>query len=105
LRRRKNGAKNIVHFSGPQNFELYKRRLGGYKSALDKYGIEIRENYILESKLMRDDGVESIKKALQLPKVDAVFSANDVSAIAAMQYLKNKWRSISHVFCPSFILS
>jgi len=85
-----NGCQNIVHFSGPQVLELYRQRTNGYKAALEKHGIKIRRNYIFESNLMNEDGVKSAKKILKLPNVDGVFSANDVAAIGAMQYLKSE---------------
>lgn len=84
------GCKNIFHFSGPHVLELYRQRSKGYQAALEKHGLKIRKNYIFESNLMQEDGVEAAKKILQLPKVDGVFSANDVAAISAMQYLKKK---------------
>ena len=43
---------------------------------------------------MKSDGVENAKKILAMPKVDAVFSANDVAAISAMLYLKKKGAKI-----------
>lgn len=85
-----NGYKNIAHFSGPQELELYQQRLGGYLAALEKHGIKIRQNYIIESYLMKEDGMDAAKRILELPKVDAIFSANDTAAISAMQYLKSK---------------
>jgi len=84
------GCRNIVHFSGPQNLELYKNRCNGYKAALKKHAIPIKDSYILESKLMIESGTECAKKILNLPIVDAVFSANDTAATSAMQYLKEK---------------
>lgn len=82
------GCQNIIHLSGPQELELYRQRSKGYVAALEKHGIEIRKDYIFESNLMQVDGIKAAKKILQLPKVDGVFSANDVAAISAMQYLK-----------------
>lgn len=82
------GCKNIVHFSGPSTLVMYVKRTNGYKAALVKYGIPVREEYILESQLMQEDGIVLAKKILELPKVDAVFSGNDTAAISAMQYLK-----------------
>ncbi|WP_418264615.1 LacI family DNA-binding transcriptional regulator [Flavobacterium faecale] len=84
----KQGCSNIVHFSGPQKSQLYQNRTNGYKAALERNNIPIREEYIFESYLMREDGIEMAKKLLKLPQVDAVFSSNDTSAISAMQYLK-----------------
>lgn len=85
-----NGCKNIVHFSGPQNSELYERRKNGYLAALKKHNIPVNSKYIITSKLMESDGIENAKKILDLPKVDGVFSANDVAAISAMLFLKEK---------------
>ncbi|MCW2120877.1 LacI family DNA-binding transcriptional regulator [Flavobacterium sp. 7A] len=84
------GCKNIVHFAGPQNSELYKRRTNGYKASLTKHNIPIRENYILESTLMKEDGIQMAQQLLELPLVDGVFSSNDISAINAIQTLKDK---------------
>ncbi|SDX61934.1 transcriptional regulator, LacI family [Lutibacter oricola] len=85
-----NGYKNIVHFSGPQTNLLYQNRCKGYKAALKKHKYPIRKEYIIESKLMEEDGIENAKKALNLPNVDAIYSANDMAAISAMQYLKSQ---------------
>ena len=82
------GCKHIVHFSGPSTLEMYIKRTNGYKAALIKYGIPIREEYILESQLMQEDGIVLAKRILKLQKVDAVFSGNDTAAISAMQHLK-----------------
>ena len=53
-----NGCKNIVHFSGPQHSELYKRRKNGYLAALKKYNLTIDFNYIIASNLMKSDGID-----------------------------------------------
>lgn len=88
------GCKNIVHFSGPQNLELYENRFKGYKEALKKHNIAFKEDYVIESHLMREDGIKNAKLILNLPLVDGVFSANDTAAISAMKYLKEKKKSI-----------
>lgn len=85
------GCENIVHFSGPQNLEIYKNRLKGYLKALEKYSIPFREELVITSRLMEKDGIENAKAILNLPyKVDGLFSANDIAAIGAMQYLKQQ---------------
>lgn len=84
------GCKNIVHLRGPKELELYQKRAAGFEAALEKHNIKIDENYIIESHLMKEDGIDCAKKILKLPNVDAVFSANDTAAISAMQYLKSE---------------
>ncbi|WP_298484505.1 LacI family DNA-binding transcriptional regulator [uncultured Maribacter sp.] len=85
------GCINIVHFSGPKNLNVYRNRLKGYKAALEKHEIPFRENLVLNSHLMQEDGITLAEKVLRLPEsIDGIFSANDVAAIGAMQYLKQK---------------
>lgn len=82
------GCKNIVHFSGPQELEIYKNRFRGYKVALEKNRIPFRSEYILSSRLMEHDGSANAKKLLNNSVFfDAIFSANDVAAIGAIKYL------------------
>ena len=90
----KTGCKNIIHFSGPQTLDLYRRRLNGFKEALKKHNLKPNPQFILESRLMQEDGIKNAKKILNLPLVDGVFSANDTAAISAMQYLKTQGKSI-----------
>lgn len=85
------GCKKIAHFSGPQELEIYKNRFKGYKSALEKYNIELDSNLVIPSKLMELDGIESAKKLLSHhTHIDGIFSSNDTAAISALQYLKSK---------------
>ena len=85
----KQKSTNIAHFSGPQNLEIYKNRCKGYKAALKKYNIPYKEELVITSSLMEDDGKKNIKKILSLPyKVDGLFCANDVVAIGAIKHLK-----------------
>ncbi|MBJ2176035.1 LacI family DNA-binding transcriptional regulator [Aureibaculum sp. A20] len=82
------GCKNIVHFSGPQELEIYKNRFRGYKEALKKNGIPFRDEYLISSRLMEQDGIDNVKKLLDKGVVfDAIFSANDVAAIGAIKCL------------------
>ncbi|MDN3665826.1 LacI family DNA-binding transcriptional regulator [Algibacter miyuki] len=89
------GCKHIVHFSGPQALEIYKNRFEGYKAALLENNIPFNEEYVISSRLMEQDGYISMQKLLakNLP-IDAVFSANDLSAIGAMKHLKEQKISI-----------
>jgi LacI family transcriptional regulator len=84
-------CKEISHFAGPQNLEIYRNRFKGYKAALEKHNLPFREELVITSKLMEKEGSENVKKMLALPyKVDGLFCANDVVAISAIQYLKKQ---------------
>ncbi len=83
------GCKNIVHFSGPLEVEIYKKRFEGYKAALAKHNIPFNSEYVLSSRLMEKDGYDCIEKLLKKGLViDGIFSSNDLAAIGAMKYLK-----------------
>ncbi len=84
-----NNCKHIVHFSGPQELEIYKNRFKGYKAALQKHGIPFNKAYVFNSRLMEQDGYDGIANLLkQGLTIDGIFSANDMAAIGAMKYLK-----------------
>ncbi|GAA4934019.1 LacI family DNA-binding transcriptional regulator [Algibacter agarivorans] len=84
------GCKNIVHFSGPQALGIYKKRLEGYKAALSENNLPFREEYVISSRLMEQDGIENVKKIVtDNLDFDGIFSANDVAAIGAIKYLTN----------------
>lgn len=85
------GCKKIAHLSGPKSLKLYLNRFNGYKHALEKNNIPFDPKLVITSKLMQEDGMESAKKILEMPeRIDGIFSANDVAAIGAIQYLKGK---------------
>ena len=85
------GCKNVVHFSGPQELEIYKNRFKGYKAALKKNNLPYKKEYVISSRLMEHDGSENAKKLLDSHlDFDGIFSANDVAAIGAMKYLTNE---------------
>ena len=85
------GYKKIVHFSGPQEQAIYKNRFLGYKAALQKHNIPFEETNVISSRLMENDGFTNVNKLIDANvKFDAIFSANDLSAIGAMKCLKEK---------------
>lgn len=84
------GCKKIVHFSGPQNLEIYKNRFNGYKYALEKNNITFDDCIVFSSRLMENDGNEITQKLLEYNiNFDGIFSANDVAAIGAINCLNS----------------
>ncbi len=85
------GAKKIAHIGGPLNLKIYKNRQEGYCKALKESGIEIDESLIINNSLTRADGTLAIQKLTKnndLP--DAIFCANDLSALSSIIYLQGK---------------
>lgn len=83
----KQGYKTIGHLAGIQTRHVYQKRLEGYLAALKDYNIPSSEDLIYYSKLNFENGMEGAKSLLRLEtRPDAVFAANDTSAIGFMHF-------------------
>jgi LacI family transcriptional regulator len=79
------GRRAIAHLAGPRLVHA-KRREKGWKDTLRAAGIRVPSDWIVPSGFMASDGYRAMKRALSLrPRIDAVFCANDPSAIGAMK--------------------
>ena len=84
------GGKKIAHIGGPLNVTIYRDRLAGYKDALHKAGLPVDKSMLIHNSLTREDGTNAIKKLLQnKTKPDAIFCANDTTALSVIIYLKD----------------
>ncbi len=86
----KTGCRRIAHISGPSILSTAKHRLEGYMDALKLHGLEINNDYILESKgFTPKHGIKPTRQLLSLPTPpDAIFTINDGVAIGAMFVIK-----------------
>jgi len=83
------GYKRIAHIGGPINLNIYKNRLAGYIKALSESGIAWNNNMVVHNSLTRADGSESIKRLMKnTPPPDAVFCANDTTALSVILFAK-----------------
>ncbi|WP_439489479.1 LacI family DNA-binding transcriptional regulator [Algoriphagus sp.] len=72
------GCKNIIHIKGPENLSTTFTRFMGYKEALKKHGIGLKEELILESS---DENLqEKIRSCLLNHQVDGAFAYSDYLA-------------------------
>lgn len=79
------GRQAIAHIMGPPIVHA-KRRADGYKAALKELGERTQAEWIVRGGFMEADGYRAMTKLLALkPRIDAVFAANDPSAIGAMK--------------------
>jgi LacI family transcriptional regulator len=79
------GRKAIAHITGPRITHA-KRRADGYKAALKEHGVRTRAEWVVRGGFMEADGYRAMKKLLAVtPRIDAVFAANDPSAIGTMK--------------------
>ncbi len=87
----KNGHRKIGFISGWTFVRNGRDRYVGYKKALQKYNIKIKEEYIFSGDFTELSGYLNMQKMLSLPDIPtAVFAANDLMAIGAMRAIKEK---------------
>lgn len=85
------GGKNIAHIGGPLNLKIYQGRLTGFIDALKKAGLPVENSLMIHNSLTRADGTNAIIKLLQNKTIpDAIFCANDTTALSVIIYLKEK---------------
>lgn len=85
------GCKNIALVRGKM-IPLIKQRVEGFKDALKANGLKFQENQVIETKTSDiEEGMDLASKVLELrPKVDAVFSLADVTALGLIEGLKKQ---------------
>jgi LacI family transcriptional regulator len=85
------GCRRIAHIAGPQNLKIYTERKRGYQQALSKNGLSVDQTLILYNNLTAEDGQKAIRQLLSLPNPpDAIFCANDTTALSVMIFLRDK---------------
>lgn len=83
------GAKKIAHIGGPLNLNIYENRQKGYCDALKDAGLHADKSLIINNSLSREEGTRAIKQLMQQEvKPDAVFCANDTTALSVIIYLR-----------------
>ncbi|MEM7108310.1 MAG: LacI family DNA-binding transcriptional regulator [Bacteroidota bacterium] len=79
------GRKRIVHLAGPRNLEIIDARYRGYKNALSKHKIPLKNRLVVEC----DFDVQKVDQAIRDlvidgVKFDAIFASNDDKAVQAI---------------------
>jgi LacI family transcriptional regulator len=83
------GRKRIAHIGGLPHVNIYRDRLKGYLDALIDSGLTPDNSIIIQNNLTRIDGFEAIKILMRNgTPPDAVFCANDMTALSVILYLK-----------------
>ena len=79
------GRRTIAHIGGPAIVHA-KRRERGWRDALKARGLKAPDDWIVRGGFMESDGYKAMKRLLTVrPRIDAVFAANDPSAIGALK--------------------
>lgn len=88
------GHRKIAYISGPLVSYDNKKRLEGYKQALEENDIKFNPNLIIQGRFTEEGGYEAMKLFLLnsniTNQIDAIFSGNDEMAIGAIRALSEK---------------
>ena len=83
------GHERIAFIGGLKDASSNQDRVQGYKNALEINGLALNAAYILSGDFKRESGHQATLKLLQLrPRPSAVFAANDLLALGAIQAIK-----------------
>ena len=81
-----NGCRNIAMLSGKKTAQVSERRECGYRRALEKHGLHIREEWIEDCLFEQKIAVQkSIELKKSYPEIDAFFCVSDGIAIGAIE--------------------
>jgi len=83
------GYKKIAHFAGYNSLSIGRERCEGYKTALKKNGISVKEDWIIEAGFEVEDGYQSFMKLLDkgdLPEI--ILAVNDRVALGAYKAIR-----------------
>ncbi len=85
----KNGYKHIAHVSGPLQVKVFFDRKRGYEDALKQHNHLLNKDFIYEGNVSIESGKKAMQQFLSLKqKPDAVFAAEDFTALGIMKELK-----------------
>lgn len=85
----KKGNNKIAFLGGPKILKVTQFRYDGYKNAILKNNLKIREEYFLESSFNEEQAYKVVKAFIAKNKVDAIVTTDDLFAISAINAIKN----------------
>lgn len=81
------GYKRIALLEGPQNLNIFRQRKNGYLQALEKHGMPLISELVIENAWTKELGGKATRQLLGLPEPpDAIFaSTSDFSALGVLE--------------------
>lgn len=89
------GCRRIAYLSGPENLNISRERLLGYKLGLENCNLPLDKDLLERSDMDMEKAAQAVKRLLALPKPpDALFGINDMVVFAALKEIKRHHFSI-----------
>jgi len=80
------GHERIATIAGPQHMWPGAERLDGYREEMQRLGVEVRGEYMIEGDFYDETGYRATRQLLELPEPPtAVFAASDLMAAGALR--------------------
>jgi LacI family transcriptional regulator len=93
------GYKKIAHLAGPTGLELTSERLEGYKKALADHQLPFDEHLVVFDQVSdRESAAKATTQLLKDHNPDALFAANDIAAMGAIQAAQKFGRAVPYDF-------
>lgn len=84
----KTGCRRIAHFAGPQHLQISYLRKRGYISALEKNGMKVEDDLIVNCDTF-EDAMEITRLMMSRTRPpDAIFTVNDMTAVGTLNTVK-----------------
>jgi LacI family transcriptional regulator len=85
------GHRQIGFIAGLRKLSSTNKRLEGFQAALSDHGIELCTEYITQGDFLQSGGYTAAQKLLALEEPPtAIFASNDLSALGAMEAIRDK---------------
>jgi LacI family transcriptional regulator len=85
------GCRRIAYISGPLTCNLYTERYAGFEKAMSQSGVSIIDNLVFYQELSVDNARKAMHRLFaKKPYPDAIFATNDATALAALEFAKEK---------------
>jgi LacI family transcriptional regulator len=89
------GCKRIAYISGPLTCNLYTERYAGFEKAMMQNGVPIEQDLVSYHELTVDNARKDMHRLFaKKPYPDGIFATNDSSALAALEFAKEKGISV-----------
>jgi len=83
------GCRRIAYISGPLNCSIYIDRFAGFRKAMQQFDAPVLNNLVFYHELSAANARKAMNKLFaKKPYPDAIFAANDVSALEALHFAK-----------------
>ncbi len=83
------GLKKIFHFSAYKHLLLSKKRMEGYKRAMNKHKIKVDPEWIIETGLLVEEGERVMEKIIDSGNLpEGIICGNDMIALGAMRVIR-----------------